>query len=732
MLHPSRFWWIACAVGAVSAAPAPVRDTAQVARARVAMARLPMRFESNQGQWNPKIRFQARAGDYTLALTDRGAVLGLRGAKSVEIAMLGANPAPAIEPSGLQTVRTNYFVGSRDNWHTGVANYSRVQYRGVYPGIDVVYYGSPGQLEYDFVMAPGADARAIRMDFRGADSLRLTPKGDLELETAAGRVVQQKPSVYQDGRAVEGSYVLLGRNLVGVRLGAYDRARALVIDPALAYATYMGGVADDEISVARIDAQGRLYVAGFTNTSATNLIATPGAFNQSNGGQIDTFIAIIDTTGGFSGSQYGLLYLTYIGGAYNDIPTAMQVDGQGNIYVAGNTTSINFPQVGNTIATAQASYTMGFVFQLNPAIAGTTSLLYSTYVGGSVGNTLPQAVDVDAVGNIYVFGTTQADDFPVTASAYQPNRWGTQDMFLAQLNPAATVPVYATYLGGELEDEGYAMAVSRGGLVYFAGSTESTQFPLAGFAHQGQLVGNGEVPNYDLIIGVIDPTKFGVNSLVYSTYLGGSDNEQLLGMTMDAHGNLVLTGYTFSPDFPVTADAAQPQYGGNGDAFVTVVNPNTPGFVLYSTFLGGSDAEVAYAASSDSNGAIYVTGYTLSSNFPLVNSVGAWGGLVDVFVTKLQPGVAGSAGLRFSTFLGAQSISAGTALALRLDGAIFVGGFTGGQFPVTPNAWQSLYGGGGTDAFVMGLTQTTSELVLDVARPRRVPVVQPVTRVHPR
>ena len=332
-----------------------------------------------------------------------------------------------------------------------------------------------------------------------------------------------------------------------------------------------------------------------------------------------------------------------------------------------------------------------------------------------------------------MFGSTQADDFPVTASAYQLNRWGTQDMFLAQLNPAATAPIYATYLGGELEDEGYAMVVTPGGLVYFAGSTESTQFPLAGFAHQPTLVGNGEVPNYDLIIGVMDPTQFGVNSLIYSTYLGGSDNEELLGMTMDTKGNLALTGYTFSPDYPVTPDAAQPQYGGNGDAFVTVVNPNAPGFLVYSTFLGGSDAEVAYAAVSDSEGSLYVTGYTLSSDFPVANGIAAWGGLVDVFVTKLQPGLAGSIfGLRFSTFIGAQSISSGSALAVRSDGAIFVAGFTGGAFPVTANAWQSLYGGGGTDAFVMALTQSASELVLDADHARRAPPIPPATRLHPR
>jgi hypothetical protein len=706
MLHPSRLWWIACAVGAVYAAPGPEHNPADLARARTALARLPLRFESNQGQWQPGVRFRARTGGCTLSLTDRGAVLGVTGGRGVEISMLGGNPAPAIEPAEQQQVRTNYFVGPRERWHTGVANYSRVRYRGVYPGIDVVYYGSQQQLEYDFVVAPGADPRAIRMEFGGAHRVRVTRGGDLEVESAGGRVLQKKPVIAQDGSAIEGRYILLARNVVGVRLSAYDRSRTLVIDPVLAYATYMGGANDDQITAARLDAQGRLYVAGSTDASSDNMIATPGAYGQTIVIGLHIFMAIIDTTGALSGSPYGLLYLTYIGGFSTDIPTAMQVDSQGNVYLTGTTRSTNFPEVGNTVASSTDSYTMGFVVQLNPSIVGTSSLLYATFLGGTDGNTSPYAIDVDAAGNIYVMGSCQADDFPVTASAYQSVRWGAQDMFLGELNPASTVLLYATYLGGELDDEARAMVVTPSGLVYFAGSTDSTLFPMAGNPYQSILTGNGQVPNYDVIVGVIDPTQFGVASLVFSTYLGGSSNDELRAMTMDAKGNLILTGYTLSVDFPVTPDAVQPTYGGNGDAFVTVVNPTKPGFLVYSTYLGGSDAEVGYAVASDSSGFLYVTGYTISADFPVANALQAtWGGLVDVFVAKLQPGVTGLAGLPFSTYIGSQNINQGSALQLAPDGTIFVAGYTAGEFPVTPNAWQPVYGGGGSDAFVLALTQ---------------------------
>jgi hypothetical protein len=706
MIRESRFWWIPLAAGALSAAPSAAPDSG-VAQAKAALAQLPLRFESNQGQWPAGVRFRAQSGAYSVALTKRGASLSLAGGGAVEITMKGANPSPAIEPLQQQTVRTNYLIGARQNWRTGVANYSRVEYRGVYPGIDVAYYGNGRQLEYDFVLAPGANPKAIRIEFHGADRVRVTRAGDLEVETAGTTVVQKKPSVLQEGHAVKGHYTMLAHNVVGVRLGFYDRSRPLVIDPVLAYATYVGSDANVQIAAARLDAKGRLYITG--STTNADMGYTDGGYNNTTSGLTDTFIQIIDTTGTLTGGNpFNLMYLTYIGGSNIDIPTAMQIDSQGDIYITGTTTSTDFPTVGNKVAAASATAVQGYLLEINPTIYGGNSLLYSTYVGGTDGNTTPNAVDLDAAGNIYLFGTTEAGDFPVTASAYQGVRWGPSDMFLAEINPGATSPLYATYLGGELSDDGRAMAVTPGGLVYFAGTTHSTQFPLAGNAYQQALSGNGQIDNYDLIVGIIDPTKNTTDSLVYCTYLGGSDNEEVRGMTLDAKGNVVLAGYTLSTDFPITSDAAQHAYGGNGDVFVTVVNPKASGssFLVYSTYLGGSDGEVAYAVAADSSGFLYVTGYTLSSDFPVQNAPQpGWGGLVDVFIAKLKPGAAGSAGLLVSTYLGGGTINQGTALAVGPNGTVYAVGYTAGEFPTTDNAHQHDFGGNAKNGFLVVLTQ---------------------------
>ena len=703
MFHPSRLWWTLCAAGVLSAAPG---QDSGVLRAKAALAQLPLRFESNQGQWAPSVRYRARTGGYTVSFTPRGAELSLSGGSEVAIAMRGSNPSAAIEGAQPQFARTNYLVGPRSQWRTGVPGYSRVEYRGVYRGIDVAYYGNGQQLEYDFMLAPGADPRAIRIEFNGADRIRVTPGGDLEVYAGGERLLQKKPSIYQDGRAVRGGYKLLAHNLVGVRLGAYDRSRGLVIDPALAYATYVGSDASAQVTAMRLDPQGRLYITGSTTNG--DMGYTDGAWSNGTKGSVDIFLSIIDTTGAITGNQYGLIYLTYIGGGNNDVPTAMQVDTQGDVYLAGTTASTDFPTVGNAVSSAAASVTQGFVLEINPAIYGGNSLLYSTFVGGTTGQTIPNAVDLDANGNIYVFGTTEADDFPVTASAYQGVRWGASDMFLMEVNPGATSPLYATYLGGELSDDGRAMAVTPNGRVYFAGTTHSTLFPMAGNSYQGALTGNGQIDNYDLIVGVIDPTKNGTDSLVYSSYMGGSDNEELRAMALDPAGHMVLTGYTLSTDFPLTSDAAQSVNGGNGDAFVTVVNPTAAPsqFLVYSTYLGGGDGEVGYAVSADAKGALYVTGYTLSADFPVQNAPQPdWGGLVNVFVAKVQPGVGGKAGLPLSTYIGGATINQGSAIVVGPDGTIYAAGFTSGDFPTTGNASQHDFGGSGRNGFVVLVTQ---------------------------
>jgi hypothetical protein len=695
---------LALAVGCLDAAPpAPT-----LAAARAALQGLPLRFEANQGQWSPDVRYLARSGGVKVALTDRGPSVGLPGAGRVDLVLEGAAP-PRIQPLEPLAARTDYFVGERSNWHTGVTSYARVRYAQVYRGIDAIYYGSQGRLEYDFLLAPGADAGSIRMRFRGADRLRITSAGDLEVQAGDATLIEKRPAVRQGDVAVAGRYVLLSHDVAAFRVGRYDRTRPLVIDPLLVYSTYMGGAADDQINAVKLTANGMLYVTGSTNNSDMPYIN--GAYSNVSVGVTNIFVTILDTSaaGGFRPT-----YFSYIGGSAVDIPLAMVLDAQGNVYIAGTTQSANFPMVGNSLlstyptvptsisTTITTVLTEGFVLELNPAGYGEVSLLYSTFLGGTEGNTYANAIDLDQAGNIYVVGTTLAGDFPVTGNAYQTGLWGGQDTFLTEFSTSTATPFYSTLLGGELDDDGRAVAVAPNGLVYMAASTESTEFPMAGFSYSGNLTGG-----YDLIVAVLDPSQFGTESLIYATYLGGSASEEVRGMAVDASGNLLLTGYTLSSDFPVTPDAAQPTYGGNGDIFVAVVNPFNPQFLLYSTYLGGSDAEVGYAIGADAQNNIYVTGYTLSTDLPTTPNAPQrfYPGGVDIVAAKVIPHVAGPSGFGYVTYFGGASINSGQTLAVAPDGTLYVAGFTGGVLTTTSNAVQGGYGGGVKDGFLLVLSQ---------------------------
>jgi hypothetical protein len=676
------------------------------ARGQSALARLPLRFEANQGQWDSSVRYRARSGGLNLSLTQSGPVAAFGNAQGLEISLSGSNSAAVIEGLDPMAARTDYFIGSRQNWHTGIANYGRVRYRGVYPGVDVVYYGSANRLEYDFVLDAGADPRAIRLEFRGAQSLHITQGGDLAVETAAGTLIQQRPAIYQEDAAtaarqvVAGRYVLLSGNQVGVRLERYDRKRKLVIDPVIVYSTYMGGSASDQINAVQLASTGLLYVAG--QTTSTGFPTSNDAYNSSNAGVTDIFLAIIDTT---ASGNFALVYSSYIGGGNVDVANGLAVDSNGNVYLAGSTNSANFPMAGNSFKTTPptGSYTGAFVLELNRGIYGSGALLYSTYLGGTTGNDAINGLTLDALGNIYVIGTARSNDFPVTNSGFATGQYGSQDAFVAELNPNSASLLYSTYIGGQNDDVGQAIAAGAfPGQVYVAFNTQSPDFPMAGYSYKNSLSGA-----VDMVLGLMDLTQSGTNSLVYATYFGGSDLDEVRGIAVDASGNLMVTGYTMSLDFPVTGDSAQSVYGGNGDAFVSVVNPAALGFVLYSTYLGGSDGDVGYAIAGDAAGGIYVTGYTLSGDFPTtINAPQTqWGLGIDVFVTKLKRGVAGFAGLQYSTYIGDANVNVGYGLAVAPDGTAYVAGSTEGLWPVWPNPSQGSYGGGSSDGFVLVLSK---------------------------
>jgi PKD repeat protein len=518
---------------AVPGAAGPLRRPNVKSEVLKTYGRLPLQFETNLGQTDSTVKFLARGAAYTVFLTPREAVLVLDsprrsdethapvhrldrpalerrkrktaepGATVVRLGLTGSNPNP--EVVGLEPLpgKTNYFIGNDpQKWRTGIPTYAKVAYREVYPGVDVVYYGAQRQLEYDFVVAPGADPTLIRLAVTGAETLRIDGAGDLVLQTANGALRLHKPVVYQEtGTArqkIIGGYVLLGRDRVGFRVAAYDTARPLVIDPVLSYSTYLGGSSYYEhASSVAVDSAGNAYVTGdtqspdFPTANALQSTAPSSTWNA--------FVAKIDSAGS------ALVYSTYLGGSgFATEGTRIAVDGAGNAYVTGSTDAWDFPTV-NALQPTRGGLADAFVAKLNPT---GSALVYSTYLGGSdvcdeygsCYGDFGSGIAVDSAGNAYVVGVTYSSDFP-TVNALQPTLRGSRDAFVAKLNPAGSALVYSTYLGGTGDDFGAGIAVDSAGNAYVVGTTWSSDFPTVNALQPTFGGGWG-----DAFVAKIDPT----------------------------------------------------------------------------------------------------------------------------------------------------------------------------------------------------------------------------------
>ena len=716
MIRTYRFILMGCAASALLTAAEPVGPDAAVARA--ALAQIPLRFEANQGQFDPSVRYAARGSAYSVALTANGAAFQFPGSPRISLTLAGSAAAPVIDPLDRMEARVDYMVGRRENWHTGVANYTRVRYRSVYPGVDLVFYGKQSQLEYDFVLRPGADPNAIRLQFSGAGKLGISPEGDLAIDTPGGIVVQHKPVVYQqdshgERRAVSGRYTLLADGMAGIQLDGYDRSRELVIDPFITYSTLLGGGATETMATIKIKGN-LLYIAGSTASGDWAQKTTDNNYNA----QVDCFVEIINIA---SPPNYILKYFSYLGGTANDYPLGMDVDTPGFVYLAGYTTSTDFPMQGNVLTgmvqgnanlqAGNATANAGFLSKIDPNAAGTgNSLVFSTFLNGTLGNDQAEGVAVGPNGIAYVIGTTKSADFPITANAYAASLYGPSDCFLTQIDTVNDILLYASFFGSEQDDDGKAVALGSNGLVYYAGTTFGSQFPVAGAAFNQFSSGN-----YDIVLGAFDLTQSGVNTLVYGTYLGGSDIDQVNGMTLDSKGRMLLTGFTLSSNFPVTAlTAVEASNHGNGDVFVTLVDLSKPasGFLVYSTFLGGADGDVGYGVTSDSAGHFYVTGYTMSPDFPVGGNPPQpnWGGGINLFIARINPTLAGTSGLDYSTYIGLDNTMVGCCVAVGPDGSLYTGGYTEGYLPLLPGytPLQANYGGGFSDDFILVLSPAAS------------------------
>jgi hypothetical protein len=693
--------------------------SAQQNAVRQAFSRLPLMFEANRGQTDRQVRFLARGSGYTLFLTTRGATVVTSGATpSHPAARAGSLPPfkPFRVPSGPRWAfqltpvgmsshvqiagqqrlpgRVNYLVGSNPKqWHTTIPLYGAVLYRNLYSGIDLRFYGTSGRgLEYDWIIHPGADASKIAFAVKGASGVRLDGRGNLVMRAGKERILQGAPRLYQviggTRRAVRGHFMLQAEGRVGFHLGSYDRHVALVIDPAISYSTYLGGTGDDASNAIAVDSNGDAFVTGQAGSAD---------FPEKNGyqpfrkqpGLSDAFVTELGPPGNT------LIYSTYFGGTGEDQGNGIALDPAGEAYVTGVTTSLDLATKNAFQPNHHPSVTDedAFVTKFN---AKGSALLFSTYLGGG-GDDEGYSVALDALGNAYVAGTTSSGDFPTTAGVVQPHPGGDHDAFVTKFAPAGVV-AYSTYLGGSVDDEGYAIAVcsqlnSCGGdagvgTAFVAGATSSTDFPTKNAA---QTTNFGGVS--DAFVTTLNAAG---SSLVYSTYLGGSFFDAAFGITLNNLGFAYVTGGTTSDNYSITPNAFQPTYAlGIGDAFVTVLSANGAG-PLFSSYLGGSGMDEGTGIALLLGRVPVVTGVTGSADFPLVKPVQSVNaGFHDAFVSVIDPSCEC---LSFSTYLGGHTNDAANGLAVVGEGIYLTGQTASTDFPVR-HPFQAV-NHGGADGFV--------------------------------
>ncbi|HKP93215.1 MAG TPA: SBBP repeat-containing protein [Chthoniobacterales bacterium] len=690
----------------------PAAGPVSTERLNPAYGQLPLSFEANRGQAIASVDFLARGPGYTLSLEATQASFHLSnagGSAVLHMQVIGGNGD--VEPEGVTELegKVNYFIGSDPKqWRQNIPTYGRVRYREVYRGIDLVYYGNQRQLEYDFIVAPGRNPGAIHLGFDGADKVAVDTNGDLLVTLGETILRQPKPLMYQEvggkRHSVEGGYVVNADCEVSFDVGQYDAARPLIIDPTLVYSTYLGGSNSDLARAVAVDSSGNAYVTGYTtstdfptaNAVQATLNGTAGGF-----GDRDVFVTKLNAAG------TALIYSTYLGGSGGEEARGIAADAAGNAYVAGFTSSTNFPTANALQSSIGTDGQDAFVTKLN---ADGSALVYSTYLGGNGSSEFGEAIAVDSSGNVYVTGSTFSGDFPTVNPIQATFGGGTSDAFITKINAAGTALVYSTYLGGSDDaaisgvglETGRAIAVDSSGNAYVAGEENSTNFPTAN-AIQATYGGGGT----DAFVAKINAAG---SALVYSTYLGGGAQDSGEGIKADASGNAYVAGFTQSTNFP-TANAIQPVNGGTTitqDAFVTKINA-TGSALVYSTYLGGTGGEIAFGIAVNGAGEAYVAGSTASAtSFPVMDAIQCErNGGQDLFITKFN--AAGSAFV-YSTYLGGSGSDDGQGIAIdSSNNAYITGSTTSTDFP-TVNPIQSTNAGGSPfgDAFIVKLNDTVT------------------------
>jgi len=615
------------------------------------------------------------------------------GGKTLSFEFAGADRHARLEGIGKLRSTTGIFMGNDPSkWRRGVPNYARLQMRGLYRGVDLVYYGNAGELEYDLSVKPGADPRQIRLAFQGSHP-SLDRNGNLD----AGLILK-RPVAYQTATngariAVDSRFRRNSDGSYGFALGRYDHARELVIDPVVTLQQYLEGSSQNIGYAIDHSSNGLLFIAG-TTYSSDFPTAGSAAGTLPIGGE-DLFLAIIDPT---LPPATQITYAAFIGGDADDSLGGMAVDSKGYVYLTGTTASPNFP-VLNGAQTTLTGTTNVFVMKLDLFEVP----LYSSYVGGT-GTDTGNAIAIDSQGRMWVTGGTQSTDFPIV-NGFQAAA-GSQDAFVIGVDPTqsgAGSLFYSTYLGGSWWDTGRGIAAAADGTIWITGGTYSYNFPVAGRSFSSGYSSGG-----DAFVAQINTTPGG-SYLQYGTFLGGSNLEEGRNIILDPQGRVIVCGYTVSQDFPVTANSLQTQYGGNTDAFVSILNPANPAGsaqLVYSTYFGGSNPDVPFDLKMDPNGNLYVAGLTMSAGLPVTaNAVqSAYDNSQDAFALEFNPSIPGPAAISYFTYLGSDGLQVAYGIDYDVTNSlIYLTGYTTGPL-FDPLGGPSNGDLGIPDVFVIGFS----------------------------
>ncbi len=665
-----------------------------------AYGKLPLYFIKNNGQVDGRVSYYERGARHATFFTDKAVVLtlvkseGLKEnknreytAESMRISFLGASEKTRITAGEKNTGRVNFFTGNdRTKWQSNVATYSGLTYEDVYKNIDISFYGNNNDIEHDVIVRPGGDPSVVAFAYEGIKGLKINEAGDLEVSLNNGTLTQQRPVIYHEINgervAIEGTYRLLeardGSFAYGFNVASYDTARDLVIDPVIVYSTYVGGSDTDTAFGIAVDSAGNAYITGETLSLDFPITAIGRPMIIPIGPGLQAFVTKMDLSGSV------LAYSTVFGGSGTDSASGVAVDSAGNAYVTGTTDSIDFPTSLTAAQGVSAGGTEAFVTKFD--VTGTTPI-YSTYLGGGA-NDVSNGITVDSTGAAYVTGNTASLDFPVVSAKQPVYGGGFSDAFVTKLNAAGSAFTYSTFLGGTLDESGEAVTVNAISEAFVTGFTTSPDFPIMN-PLQGTFGGATDV--------FVSRLAASGSALMYSTFIGGAGSEHGKGIAIDSSDAAYITGDTNFSDFPVV-NPIQGVFGGVADGFVSKINPIGSALV-YSTYLGGTDSDFAQGIAVDVNGSAYITGYTLSADFPVYEPVqGALTtpGFLDAFVTKINP--AGSA-YTYSTYIGGSFSDDSLAIALDSSKAAYIAGQTASTDYPLVNPQQGLYGGL-IDAFV--------------------------------